>query len=513
MFSADYTQVIGGTHQTKAGLMFVFAKIRGTMCRLLVDTGCSMGLMLHTRCAERVGVCLAKQQPATGGITVGDGHVVHASLGCKVTVNVGGYETHETPRIMELSQEFDGVLGKPWLEGIESRCAVNAPPRVSFQHTIAFTTVKQINGRNSFRITSAPPAVAVVCPRACNEYLNNVIHTCQLSKGARLNRVLQSGDILLTKDGSDFIMHDSEHTSPTPNHNSGDYSAAPSTPATQQQQQQQQRGDSVLHQRSEDGQPQRSEAVLTQRSDDGQQHRSEAGHDDMYAGLHELPAHATGGGTSHNHNQTLEYPLSKLGGNGSGGNYSINSVNSESHTVKTEQSDNNMLYTVEDTMVEDAIKKVDPRNTASPQPDPKWQPKDPLPEDDFTDPKLFERVVPKQNTREQLRKIEKETGISFVEELLIANGQLFSDEVPTRKVPSRGDCDASLDSPTQRTLETPFVENLIVLPQQRPEPWPKRFGTCCLEEPPVPAKARGKHLCSSYPRVTEGGVWHATIGT
>jgi len=335
----------------------------------------------RAQCAERVGVCLAKQQPATGGITVGDGHVVHASLGCKVTVNVGGYETHETPRITDLSQEFDGVLGKPWLEGIESRCADNAPPRVSFQHnTIAFTTVKQLNGRNSFRITSAPPAEAVVCRRACNEYLINMIHTGQLSKGARLIRVSQSGDILQTKDGSDFLMHEPEHTSPPPNHNSGDYSDARSTPATQQQQQQQQRGDSVLHQRSEDGQPQRSEAVLKQRSGDGQQHRSEAGHDDMYVGLHELPAHATGGGTSHNHNQTLEYPLSKLGGNGSGGNCSINSVNSESHTVKTEQSDNNMLYTVEDSMVED----------------------------DFTDPKLFESVVPKQNTRERLREKRKE---------------------------------------------------------------------------------------------------------
>jgi hypothetical protein len=128
-----------------------------------------------------------------------------------------------------------------------------------------------------------------------------------------------------------------EHTAaqaisaPPAGRNRGDRSAARSTPAPQQQQQ-------------------RSPAVSQQRSDAVHADLSvgrQLGHAaSRTQGLQGLPRHATGGGTSQYHNQTLEYPLSKLGGNVPGGNCSIRSVISESHIAKPEQSDDNMLYIV-----------------------------------------------------------------------------------------------------------------------------------------------------------------------
>jgi hypothetical protein len=127
----SYHNLFGPLHSQQRGLMFVFAIVNGISVKLLVDSGCSMQFMLDTQCSVRIGVKQAKGEGTTD-ITVGDGHVIPASFGQKATVCVNGYQTVMTPRIISLSGEFDGVLGKPWLEGIERVCV--KPPVISFVH-------------------------------------------------------------------------------------------------------------------------------------------------------------------------------------------------------------------------------------------------------------------------------------------------------------------------------------------------------------------------------------------
>ena len=108
----------------KRSLMFVKCHINGVPARCLVDSGCSLPLLLECSAATRFGLEPSSLAEARSRITVGDGHIVDAFALGDVSINVAGFVTTFPATGSKLSGDGDGVLGKPWIE----RCEEHALP-------------------------------------------------------------------------------------------------------------------------------------------------------------------------------------------------------------------------------------------------------------------------------------------------------------------------------------------------------------------------------------------------
>lgn len=95
-------------------------------------------------------------------------------------------------------------------------------------------------------------------------------------------------------------------------------------------------------------------------------------------------------------------------------------------------------------LVADAVASADRDNWKQPVKNPFWEPREPSPSDDFSDPSFMDRVEVRQNDVATLERREQEVGVKFIETLK-QNGQVFRDDVPTRLIPDRGQWNGVLE--------------------------------------------------------------------
>ena len=96
------------------------------------------------------------------------------------------------------------------------------------------------------------------------------------------------------------------------------------------------------------------------------------------------------------------------------------------------------------TIVDNAVKQQDQADIIDINADITWKPQQPTESDSFRDDEVLNRVKTEQNDLKTLKQRGDKYGIDLVE-IIKEHGQIFSDEVPTRVVPSRGDYDAKLN--------------------------------------------------------------------
>ena len=198
------------TPTSPGSLMLVWGILNGVRVRCLVDSGCTIETLVDTNTAARADLHTDHNR-SSGTVKVGDGREVSTRHSTKTKVNISGYETWETPQIMDLSKKFDVVLGKPWLEKIERR-SMPGTFAVSFvQNSLQFTTKTAVKGKRHFHISSQlPDPAAIAAPHYNSVYLSDQFVsgkdlTADDLKAAKMIMMDGSGNVLDTKDGHQYI--------------------------------------------------------------------------------------------------------------------------------------------------------------------------------------------------------------------------------------------------------------------------------------------------------------------
>ena len=93
------------TPTSPGSLMLVWGILNGVRVRCLVDSGCTIETLVDTNTAARADLHTDHNRNS-GTVKVGDGREVSTRHSTKTKINISGYETWETPQIMDLSKKF-----------------------------------------------------------------------------------------------------------------------------------------------------------------------------------------------------------------------------------------------------------------------------------------------------------------------------------------------------------------------------------------------------------------------
>ena len=192
-------------------LCVVLVVFHGVLFTALLDSGCSMRTLIDHHALAKTGL---KTYPATKGkdphmVTIGDGTKVEAQHTSKAVLNVCGYETEERPMAMKLSGEFHMVLGKQYLEHIESK---SSSFNISFlNNTLDFTLKMAQNGQRKFCIQ--PNQLRPEYFMTPSSRVDQLMSYSEMQKtdlrGARMFMVdTRTGDWHRTKTGDDYLPCD-----------------------------------------------------------------------------------------------------------------------------------------------------------------------------------------------------------------------------------------------------------------------------------------------------------------
>ena len=98
-------------------LFITSALVKGHLVYVLVDTGYNGTLLLDVDAAKRIGL---KYKPSATEITIGDGSKINSFIGEPTNLQLSTYKIQNIkPKVMQLSKEFDGVVGIEFLRRLQ----------------------------------------------------------------------------------------------------------------------------------------------------------------------------------------------------------------------------------------------------------------------------------------------------------------------------------------------------------------------------------------------------------
>jgi hypothetical protein len=191
-------------------LIISTALIKGCLVRVMLDTGFTGSLIISPDAATRCGI-EPDRHPKTSqvlcsNVMVGDGRTVTSQVARKVDVDLGGFVSKHDALIMPLGGKFDAAVGLKYFEDLQEVC--QGPLQWDFlRQQVSF----KIKGRDFDISASEVPAHMFLAPRSCPAALKNIVHNSiageALPHGTKVLRVNDSMQLMRTRDGDDFIMH------------------------------------------------------------------------------------------------------------------------------------------------------------------------------------------------------------------------------------------------------------------------------------------------------------------